>query len=336
MITTAIQQLAGLFSRRFFFNALLPTFIFTTITSLTFAFVWWPTKQSTQWWTQVDLLTKLAGIFSYFALIYFLAAGVASQWRNIVRLFEGYPFVTGSDRLAYFNGQTRHRETMDRLLSKKHGNAMVAYYRYPMKAYRRQVLPTRLGNILLAGERYANKRYGIETIYFWPRLYPLLPEAFQRDYEAAIIQYQFPLVVSFQAAVSTVICALILLVAHASAFVFLGVVVGGCLIGSAAYKLSLSSAIQVAEQQRAAFDLYRDRLLLAWPSVADVRDERAAFLDIKAFILWNKEPDWAGPHRRYTKRHEQSGPGVGGDPGDGQRAAAPVSGDGRNVGGPNR
>ncbi|MEV4260555.1 hypothetical protein [Kribbella sp. NPDC049584] len=306
MITTALQQLAGLFSRRFFFNALLPTFVFTTVTSLIFVIAWWPTNLSVASWAHVDLLTKLIGIFIYFAVIYFLAAGVASQWRGIVRLFEGYPFIAkpNSARLAYFNGQTRHRTMMDRLQSEEYGDPASAYYLYPMEDYRDQVLSTRLGNILLAGERYANSRYQIETIYFWPRIYPLLPEAFQRDYEAAVIQYQFPLVVAFQAGVSTVVCALALLFAHSSAWTFVAVVVGGSLVASVAYKASLSSAIEVAEQQRAAFDLYRDRLLLSWPSVADVMDERAAFSDIKLFILWNKQPEWAEPHRRYSKRRQ--------------------------------
>src|SRR3954451_16208119 len=53
-----------------------------------------------------------------------------------------------------------------------------------------------LGNVLLAGERYPLERYGVDPIFFWPRLYPLLPEQFQRDYEEFVTEYEFPLVVS--------------------------------------------------------------------------------------------------------------------------------------------
>lgn len=154
----------------------------------------------------MDLLTRLFLLLAYFALIYFLAAAVSSQWRNIVRIFEGYPLMAVAKRLGVKPlGQQWHHERMDQLQSDDRGDTALAYYRYPSEYHGNKILPTRLGNILLAGERYAEDRYGIDTIYFWPRLYPLLPEAFKRDYEASVIQYQFPLVVAFQASVSTTI-----------------------------------------------------------------------------------------------------------------------------------
>lgn len=308
MITEALQQLAGLFSRRFFFNALLPTFVFTTFVVATVVANWWSIETTSAWWIRLDLLTRLLLLLAYFALVYFLAAAVSSQWRNIVRLFEGYPLRAVANRLKVKKplGQRWHQERMDQLQSDEKGSAGQAYYRYPSEYYRKEILPTRLGNILLAGERYANDRYGIDTIYFWPRLYPLLPEAFQRDYEASVIQYEFPLVVAFQASVTTTICTVVLLITHAPAAVFVAVLLGGAAVAYGAYNLSLSSAIEMAEKQRSAFDLYRDRLLAAWPSVADVKDEKAAFAKIKAFVVLNEPPGWEPPHADYVERHRQA------------------------------
>lgn len=47
-------------------------------------------------------------------------------------------------------------------------------HRYPEDGGR--IMPTRLGNILRAAEDRAGGRYGLDTVTFWPRLYPFLPE----------------------------------------------------------------------------------------------------------------------------------------------------------------
>lgn len=307
MITEAVQQITSLFSRRFFFNALLPTFVFT---SFTLAVVILGGGATSVWlgrWGNLDLLARLLIVFAYIAFIYLLAAAVASQWRNIVRLFEGYPLVAVARKLGFVPVGTRwHQQRMKELLSESHlGRPDQAYYKYPPEGYLSKLLPTRLGNILLAGERYPRDRYGIDAIYFWPRLFPLLPEAFQRDYELAVIQYQFPLVVAFQSGFSTLLCSAILLGQQAPPLFFLGVLVGGFALSYAAYALSLMSAVEVSEIQRSAFDLYRERLLMAWPSVQDVTDERAAFRRIRAFVVQGAQPAWGKNHDAYTSRHRE-------------------------------
>jgi len=307
MITDALQQLAGLFSRRFFFNALLPTFIFTTFVVSTAVASWWTIGSASVWWGQLDLLSRLLVVLAYIALVYFFAAAMASQWRNIVRLFEGYPLLAIASRLKIKSLIQRwHQERMDQLQEEDEEKA---YFRYPSEIWVEAILPTRLGNILLAGERYAEDRYGIDTIYFWPRLFPLLPEALQRDFDEAVIQYQFPLVVAFESTISTILCAATLLITHGPAIMFIVILLGGAAITYGAYNLSLSSAMEMAEIQKSAFDLYRDRLLTAWPSVADVKDERVAFMKIKGFVVMNAPPDWERPHADYVNRHrDDQGP----------------------------
>ena len=309
MIAESLERLASLFSRRFFFNALLPTFVFGTAIAASTVGSWWSFHDASAWWDPLDLLTRLLVVLGYLALVYFLAAGVASQWRNIVRLFEGYPVAALARRLGRRPpGQRWHGDRMVLLNTEQHGDPARAYYRYPQGVQPEAVLPTRLGNILLAGERYADDRYGIDTIYFWTRLYPLLPEAFQREYEAALTQYQFPLVVAFQSAVSAVVCSATLLSAHVPALMFAGVLGAGMLLAYSAYALSLSSAIEMAELQRTAFDLYRGQLLLAWPTVADIADEKVAFAKIKAFVVAGAPPRWDEEQERHRSRHRPAIP----------------------------
>ncbi len=308
MITEAIQQLAGLFSRRFFFNALLPTFVFASLTTGVVALSGAHGPDVETWWGRLDLLTRILVALVYLALIYFLSGAVASQWRNIVRIFEGYPLRRLPKRWLRLLGQQWHLDRMAKLTGSEEGKPSEAYYKYPLTSDSDIILPTRLGNILLAGERYASSRYGVDTIYFWSRLYPLLPAEFQRDYAQAIILYQFPLVVAFEAAVATAICSVALAIAHVSVPVFLAVLLGGTAIAYGAYVLSLPSATEMAEQQRAAFDLYRDLLLAAWPAVRDVTDQKQAFSQIKAFVVQGFPPDWEEPRDEFMRRRREAAP----------------------------
>lgn len=309
MISEALQQLAGLFSRRFFFNGLLPTFVFTSATTVTIVLSGWSIGAAFLWWSGLDLLSQLLLLLAYFALVYFLAAAVASQWRNIVRLFEGYPIVAFADRLGVSPvGKRWHQQRMNTLQGSAAPKPIIAYYRYPTEDNSGRLLPTRLGNILLSGERYPLDRYGIDAIIFWPRLYPLLPDSFQREYEAAIIQYQFPLVVAFEATATTVICAFALLVFQAPAVVFAVVLAGGTALAYAAYLLSLTSAVEMAEQQRTAFDLYRDRLLIAWPAARDVKDTNDAFGKITDFVVTGFRADWDASRDMFVTRWRNQGP----------------------------
>lgn len=308
--TESLKHLSDLFSRRFFLNALLPTLFFTSIATAVVTSTVWSTSELSAWWNRIDLLTRVIVILCYLAAVYFFATAVASQWRGIVRLFEGYPL----RRLAGRFGKTPvgvrwHQEQLDRLgqmpppQNMRLSAAVQAYYRYPRADHRDKLLPTRLGNILLSGERYPLDKYGIDTIVFWPRLHPLLPESFQREHEGFEINYEFPLVVSFEAMITGILCATTVFWTHGSPVLFAATLFGGMLIAYCAYCFALSSAEEVAEQYRVAFDLYRDRLLDAWPTVRDIDDENEAFQLIQEFVYSDGPARWEKPQARHLRRH---------------------------------
>lgn len=303
MGTESLRNLADIFSRRFFLNALLPTLVFTSVGAAVVVSTVLGTTATSAWWRSIDVFTRIIVVLAYLAAVYFLAAAVASQWRGIVRLFEGYPL-----RWLPRLGTRWHQEQFDKIYGSGPPHArrlswdMQAYYRYPGQKHRERILPTRLGNILLSGERYAYDRYGIDTIVFWPRLHPLLPETFQREYEGFVINYEFPLVVSFQSMLTGTVCATAILVTNGSPVAFAVTFLGGLLLSYAAYCLGLSNAEDLAEQQRAAFDLYRNLLLEAWPTVRDVADEKEAFEIIRAFVYEDGPAIWQRPQARHARR----------------------------------
>jgi hypothetical protein len=306
MVADALAQLSTILNRRFLFNALLPTLVFFSLLAALVTDRVGSLAALGTWWVNLDVLSKALAVLSYLAAVWFLAAAVASQWRGIVRLFEGYPAM----RLlrGHVPGVRWHEARKRRLWDGTEDGDIepepnTAYARYPLPEDDDEVLPTTLGNILLAGERYAKSRYGMDAIYFWPRLYPLLPEPFQAEYEEFIVNYQFPLVVSFEAMMVAAAGGLAVLLTGGSPMLFVLWLGVGSAIAYTFYVLSFSSAEELAEQQRTAFDLYRHLLLEQWPTPSDIRDEKAAFAEIEDFILWNMRPSWARPQSLHRRRH---------------------------------
>jgi len=328
MVTEALSQLSTVFRRRFLFNALLPTLVFSSLLASLSVSCFGSLHSLGLWWTNLDLLSKAVSVLVYLAGIWFLAGAVASQWRNIVRLFEGYPIMRilgdrtpgivwhSQQAWRLWQGDDDSGDVLDGDEDPKYESASgprqdLAYSRYRLVEHdgdEQDVLPTRLGNILLAAERYSLLHYGMDAIYFWPRLFPLLPTQFQEDYEKFMQQHELPLVVAFQAMLTAFTGGIMLLITAGSPTLFLLWFAGGGLIAYSFYCLSLSNAMELGEQQRTAFDLYRHLLLEQWPTPSDVRDEKAAFRTIEEFIVTNVSPGWDRPQRLHQRRHRGSRP----------------------------
>ncbi len=313
MFTEAIQHLTSSFPRRFLFNALLPTLVFAGLTAAIAISCVSSLANLSKWWFKLDAISQIATIMGFLAGIWFLSAAVASQWRGIVRIYEGYPL---RHLFAKFNadapGVAWHRKRMHALRKGADADSMRAYYRYVELGDEHKIMPSSLGNILRAAENYPIRRYGIDAIIFWPRLYPLLPERFQRDYEEFMVGYEFPLVVSFEATVATTVSGFFLLITRQPPERFLLVLSAGFAVAFFAYKFSLTAAEEIGEQQRTAFDLYRANILEQWPTVKDVHDERAAFGAITDFVVDDDDPDWEEAQESHaSRRHSEASPDQG-------------------------
>lgn len=135
------------------------------------------------------------------------------------------------------------------------------YLYYPKPAYSDQVMPTRLGNILKNSELYPLDRYGIDPVLVWPRLYHLLPERFIQVVVEARSSLDFMLAISTLSILFALASGVILLSVKAAGWLFLVCFWGGSLAALLAYKGALGNALMYAEQQKVAFDLYRNELL---------------------------------------------------------------------------
>ncbi len=203
---------------------------------------------------------------------------------SMVRILEGY---WGSSWLADKVAgaciflQRRRRQSLEnaaRFLAQgepdQERRAAMAAWRYRHYPPKDKVMPTRLGNVLRAAEDRAGRRYGLDAVAVWPRLYPLISEKLaatltdQRDQLDLAARF---CVVFFVAALA------------AAAVVFrhgLWLLVPGAalLMAWLSYRAAIAAAIAYGETIEAAFDLHRFDLLKALhlPLPSDRETERAA------------------------------------------------------------
>lgn len=155
------------------------------------------------------------------------------------------------------------------------------YRNYPSKLDR--ILPTRLGNIIKAAEEYpADKgRYGIDAVFFWPRLIAVVPDAARGDLSDARASMALLLNVSTLAFLLGVGSFAALAAATLRpAAVFWACGAGGLVLAALAYRSALAPGRIYAELVRAAFDLYRADLLKQLSfGLPDSLDEERALWD---------------------------------------------------------
>ena len=155
------------------------------------------------------------------------------------------------------------------------------YRNYPSKPDR--VLPTRLGNIIKAAEEYpADKgRYGMDAVFFWPRLIAVIPDAARADLSDARASMTLLLNVStlaFLLGLGSFTALAAAMLHPAAAFWACGA--GGLVLAALAYRSALAPGRIYAELVRAAFDLYRVDLLNQLKfALPDNLDEERALWD---------------------------------------------------------
>lgn len=256
-----LDKVTGNLEQRFVVNALMPAIVFWTavVMAIASALSW---KRVVAWWdglagAQLGLYTVGAA-----ALLVFSGAILASQAGRITRLYEGYwgsrPPGSWLRRIGIrlqTNAFSRLRLEDDRDFERR-------YRLYPRR--KEDLLPTRLGNVLKGAEAYPadDERYAMDAVFFWPRLYAVLPDPMRQTLGSARSSLDLLLTTSLLGLLYAVIAGVTLLGTRSWDWRLWGAEVGGGLIvGLLAYRSALSSATVYTELVRSAFDLYRRDLL---------------------------------------------------------------------------
>ncbi len=170
---------------------------------------------------------------------------------------------------------------------------------------RDRVLPTALGNALRAGEDATGRRYGLQSVVIWPRLFHLLPDRVRQGLDDEVTQLD----VSARLSVTWALAALtssgvlvrhpIELWHHLGWLLVVGLVV---VLARLSYLAAIESAIAQGVDVEIAIDLYRDRVVdaLRFLPAVSLSHERVVFGQVCDLLVADSPPDWDAPLRRAS------------------------------------
>jgi len=291
MFGTLLDKSTGWLDKRLITTVLLPLLAFSAgIGALIVTHFGW--TATSERWHHLDGAEQaiLAG-GAVVALLLLTQLGEVLM-QPVVRAYEGYwmlrPWAAPLGR-ARCRAQQRR---WDSLVLTDPRDYTRRYREFP--AQPQEVLPTRLGNAIRTAESYARaeRRYGVDAVFFWPRLYPLLPDALRDSLAAArssMEQLLFIALLSGALAPVTLVLAIALRLPVA---VWLPVVVAAPVLASLAYRSAVAVAVSYGELVRSAFDTHRLTLLtsLGYALPTSLDEERQLWQAIGQ-LLYRRDTD---------------------------------------------
>ena len=301
MLSTFLDKASSLLNRRFLVAYWFPTTFAALLLLLPRALVyglgatwrWWAGQVPPQDYVGEGSpqLGLLAGGLLLITLVAYLLQAFT---RPLIRTYEGYtwplPLRRWAAKRAARRWQKLKRERaeaarQDDLARYAHRQDRL-YHGYPDRAW--LLLPTHLGNVLRAAEGYAGRVYGMDAPFWWPRLWPLLPEEHRKAVDDALTTMvsllNFATLMIYVAVDVTVYlsrCRIAYRVGWAA-----GALALGGLLVAVAYRGAAVQARSYGQQIRTAIDLYRFELLKALhlPLPATPQEERALWARLAAWL----------------------------------------------------
>lgn len=239
-------------------------------------------------------------------LVVALAALVVRAFRfTVVRLLEGYwpwPFNHLGNaiarqrskrlqaRLARLRALHKQALTGELTPAERAEQVRLELWLHNHPANPDDLLPTALGNTLRARERAPERKYGLEAVICWPRLWLLLPDRAREDLAAARE--------TLFRRTELVLWGLLFL---AWTPFSLWAIVIGLIWAFVGYNLALQAAQSFGDLLESAFDLYRHLLYeaLGWEKPADLAAEREAGQRLSAFLWRGTIPSSPPPPTKH-------------------------------------
>ncbi|MFI7128109.1 hypothetical protein ACIBQ1_20590 [Nonomuraea sp. NPDC050153] len=246
------DALFGALDRRLFSTVLIPILIFlAALGALIAAGVGW--TETLRWWTGLNaeshvLLTLLALV-----LVLLSAQLFAARLPVLIKRYQGdWRDLPGGERLA--GRLTRRHRVFFRWLTEEDDR----WASYPVSE--RQLMPTTFGNILRGAAEHSADRYRLDSSTAWPRLYPVLPEAFRQAFALATADLELAITISALGGAFAVVGGLLgaFLLPWYGALLCLS---GGLLVAWGGYRSAIRAAEPYGQLYRSAFDVHRWLLL---------------------------------------------------------------------------
>jgi len=199
MINTSIDRATGFLIRRYILSYWLPIFVALSIIFLLNNLLWG--SDSTQiWWENIQcLLLSEQQCLSHIQLdiIVYLITGITIFayllqifTNHVVRLFEGYWDFFPLNTLAILlikRNQVSNKIINDNLVAAI-DSENVGLQNYIQQKIDNEypnnddlILPTKLGNVIRSAELHSYDCYGMDSVFWWPRLWQVLPQHIKND-----------------------------------------------------------------------------------------------------------------------------------------------------------
>lgn len=287
-----LEQASGLLERRFLKNAFLPVLLLPLAIAAPAGFQNDRSAHLAAIWKNESATVQLLQLAVGLALVWFVAAILASQWRNIIRLFEGYPLM----RVPWLGAACARWYWRRRQEVAGREDNWQLYYYFP--TIEEDCLPTRLGNVLRAAERYPYSRYGADSIILWPRLSHVVERQVLDDVEDARALLEFLLVISLWFATAGLAGGSLVLGLGGSPVLAVAWSVGGILAAYLAYVSAIWSAVEYGEQLRTSMELFRLALFeqLRIDTPTNLQEEREAWSRLEDLVRDNLIEDLSKPY----------------------------------------
>ena len=269
MFTAIVERFTGLLDDRLDAAAIVPVALWIGATS---AMSWLASGRDvtslTAVWSEAGLAAQLLWSLAFIGVVLLASLLLQAGGHGIIRAFEGY---WGPARWLGRLGRLWHRrrvQTDDGLLAAD----------YPLEDA--DVLPTRIGNVLLSAEDYADRRYGMNAVVVWPRLHRVISDELRDDLAAARRQLELPLNITTLAIVFVVTSLLVIdSFGRADARLLITCVASGTAVAVGGYASAVGAAQAYSALIRTAFDLHREDL-------AEVLGRELPALDYEERLFW--------------------------------------------------
>lgn len=140
--------------------------------------------------------------------------------------------------------------------------------------------PTRFGNVVAAADDYPRLMYSMQTLYWWPRLLPLLPVEFQDQLRTVETPMRAMLNLGMVAFTLGAVAAAALALAGSQFVAAVMALAVGCILAELFYRAAVAQAADLVRAIWVAFDLYRAEILKQFGEEppSDLDTERALWM----------------------------------------------------------
>jgi hypothetical protein len=274
MFGTIFNKVTGLLDQRFVLGLVMPVLAFLSgVAALVATRRGWTATLA--WWAHLGGSRQALLAVAFAVAVVFAAIVLGTQVIALTRLLEGYWGSGLPGRIISRPFLWHERRRLGQLEMSK--TPVAGLRLYQEFAPGGQLQPTRLGNVLRAMESYPGDeaRWGLDAVFWWPRLYLMLPDATREQVDTARATMDQMVVVIWLLMLFSLVAAGFG-AAGVSLSVWLPCTIGSFVMARISYTAAVGAGISFGELVRSCFDLYRKSVLdgLGWETPLRWPDER--------------------------------------------------------------